>query len=131
MHLVCSVHLIRHPVGGHTWHHLQYLVGLKRLGHRVTFFEDWGWPDSCYDVARNVMTSDPAYGIAYMRPLFERHGLADDWCYLAQDGAAHGLSREELAARLRDCDAYFNLSGVNYIPEVEAARRRVLVDTDP
>jgi hypothetical protein len=131
LHLVCSVHLIRHPVGGHTWHHLQYLVGLKRLGHRVTFFEDWGWPDSCYDPGRNVMTSDPTCGIDYMRPFFRQHGLDDDWCYLAQDGIAHGLPREQLASRLRGCDAYFNLSGVNYIPEVDAARRKVLVDTDP
>jgi hypothetical protein len=131
MHLVCAVHLIRHPVGGHSWHHLQYLVGFMRLGHRVTLFEDWGWPDSCYDVARNVMTPDPTYGIDYTLNLLRPHGLENDWCYLAQDGTAHGMTREALAARLRECDAYFNLSGVNYIPETDAARRRVLVDTDP
>jgi hypothetical protein len=129
--LVCAVHLVRHPVGGHSWHHLQYLAGFKRLGHRVTLFEDWGWPDSCYDVDRNVMTSDPTYGIDYLLNLLRPHGLENDWCYLAQDGTAHGMSREELASRLRACDAYFNLSGVNHIPETGAARRRVLVDTDP
>ena len=124
--LVCGVHLVRHPVGGLSWHHLQYLVGLKRLGHRVTFFEDWGWPDSCYDVERNIMTSDPTYGIDYVLKLLRPHGLEKDWGYLAQDGTAHGLSRAELAARLRECDAFFNLSGVNYIPEIDAAKRRIL-----
>ena len=106
-------------------------MGLKRLGHRVTFFEDWGWPDSCYDVGRNIMTSDPTYGIDYVLKLLRPHGLEKDWGYLAQDGTAHGLSRAELAARLRECDAFFNLSGVNYIPEIDAAKRRILVDTDP
>ncbi len=131
LRIVCSGHLVRHPVGGHSWHHLQYLVGLKRLGHEVTFFEDFGWPDSCFDAGRNVMTADPTYGINYTLNLLRPHGLQDDWCYLAEDGTAHGLSRPALASRLAECDVYFNLSGVNYIPETDAARRRVLVDTDP
>src|SRR5687768_8607965 len=129
--IVCSGHLVRHPVGGHSWHHLQYLVGFKRLGHEVTFFENWGWDRSCYDVAQNVMTSDPTYGLAYTLDLLRRYGVADHWCYLAQDGTAHGMSRDELTARIRESDVYFNLSNVNWIPEVEECRRRALVDTDP
>jgi hypothetical protein len=131
LNIVCSGHLFRHPLGGLTWHHLQYLVGFRRLGHRVTFFEDWGWPRSCYDPSRAEMTADPAYGIRYMADVFGEHGLDGRWCYLGEDGRAHGLSRAELAAACRDADIYFDLSGVNWIPELEACRRRVLVDTDP
>ncbi|HEY3302553.1 MAG TPA: hypothetical protein VGL70_03340 [Candidatus Binatia bacterium] len=40
--IVCSGDLVRYPLGGHSWHHLQYLIGLKRLGHQVTFFEEYG-----------------------------------------------------------------------------------------
>jgi hypothetical protein len=129
--ILCSGHLVRYPLGGHSWHHLQYLVGLRRMGHDVTFFEHYGWPDSCYDPARNDMTSDPAYGIEYVRKLLARHGLESKWCYLAEDGAAHGITREELAQACRECDVYFNLSNINWIPELELCRRRVLVDTDP
>lgn len=131
LNIVCSVYMLRHPVGGLSWHHLQYLLGFKRLGHDVTFFEDYGWPNSCYDPAQNVMTADPTYGLAYLRALLQRYGLDENWCYLAEDGTAHGISREELAQRCRDCDVYFTLSNVNWIPELEHCRRRILIDTDP
>jgi len=129
--IVCSGHLVRYPLGGHSWHHLQYLVGLKDLGHEVTFFEDYGWPDSCYDPERNLMTSDPRCGIAYLSRLLQPHGLADHWCYLAEDGTAYGMPREQLAQLCRECDIYLTLSNLNWIPELEHCRRRVLVDTDP
>jgi hypothetical protein len=129
--IVCSGFLIRHPVGGHTWHHLQYLIGLQRLGHEVTFFEDYGWPASCYDPNQDLMTAEPHYGIQYMLEMFRPHGLADRWCYLAEDGTAYGLSREQLAESLAQADLFLNLSHGNWIPELEACRRRALVDTDP
>ena len=53
------------------------------------------------------------------------------WRYLAEDGAAYGRSRAELAGVCAGCDLYVNLSNVNWIPELEQCRRRVLVDTDP
>jgi hypothetical protein len=129
--IVCAGHLVRYPLGGHSWHHLQYLVGFRRLGHHVTFVEHHGWPASCYDPARNVMTSSPAYGAAYVDGLLAAHGLARDWCYLAEDGRACGMPREELARRCRDADLYVSLSNVNAIPEAGACSRRALVDTDP
>ena len=129
--IVCSGHLVRHPVGGHSWHHLQYLVGFQRLGHEVTFFEDYGWPNSCYDPGRNEMTGDPSYGISYLMRLLRPYGLEDQWCYMAEDGTSYGMPRERLAQLCSECDVYFNLSGINWIPELEHCRRRVLVDTDP
>jgi len=129
--VICSGNLIRYPLGGLSWHHLQYLVGFARLGHEVTYVEDYGWPDSCYDPAREDMTSDPSYGIAYLVKLLRLHGLERSWCYLAEDGTAHGMPRERLAQLCRACDVYFNLSNINWIPEFELCTRRVLVDTDP
>ena len=129
--IVCSGHLVRHPLGGHSWHHFQYLVGFLRLGHDVTFFEDYGWPNSCYDPERSDMTADPSYGIAYLKKLFESHGLGDRWCYIAENGSVHGMPREHLAQACRESDVYLNLSNINWIPELEQCRRRVLVDTDP
>jgi hypothetical protein len=129
--IVCSGHLVRHPVGGHSWHHLQYLVGFQRLGHEVIFFEDYGWPKSCYDPACNDMTADPSYGISYLMRLLRPYGLEDHWCYLAEDGTSYGMPRERLAQLCSECDVYLNLSGINWIPELEQCRRRVLVDTDP
>ena len=54
MKIVWSGLQIRHPLGGHSWQHLQYLVGLRCLGHEVTYFENYGWPNSsCCDPARD------------------------------------------------------------------------------
>ena len=122
---------MRHPVGGHVWHHLQYLVGLKRLGHEVTYFEHYGSPASCYDSGRDAWTSDPSYGIAYLLDLLRPHGLDASWCFIAEDGACRGLQRVELERACRDCDLFLNLSNINWIPELELCRRRALVDTDP
>lgn len=129
--IVCAGHLLRYPLGGHTWHHLQYLVGFSRLGYDVTYFEHFGWPSSCYDPAFDADTGDPRYGLHYLDSLLERYGLGGSWCFLAEDGTTHGLSRERLADDCRDCDLFVNLSNVNWIPELEACRRRVLIDTDP
>jgi hypothetical protein len=77
------------------------------------------------------MTADPSYGLTYLLSLLRPHGLEDSWCYLAEDGTSHGMPRERLAQLCRECDVYFNLSGINWIPELEDCRHRVLVDTDP
>lgn len=129
--ILCSGYLIRYPVGGHTWHHLQYLIGFQRLGHEVIFFEDYGWPNSCYDPVRGEMTGDPRYGISYLLDLLRQYGLENSWCFLAEDGTAYGMSRRRLAQLCEECDVYVNLSNINWIPELEQCQRRVLVDTDP
>jgi hypothetical protein len=77
------------------------------------------------------MSSDPNYGLAYVQRVLEACDAKLRWTYLSEDGVAHGISREELSAYCRECDLYINLSGVNWIPELEQCRRRVLVDTDP
>jgi hypothetical protein len=46
------------------------------------------------------------------------------WSYLAEGGTAHGMSREDLCDFCGDFDIYFNLSNVNWIPELEQCRRR-------
>ena len=129
--ILCSGYLVRSPLGGLSWHHLQYLVGLQRLGHDVTFLEHFGWPDSCFDPSTGCMTSDPSYGIKHLNTLLEPFGLQDKWCYLAEDGMAHGMPRAQLERICREADLYLNLSNINWIPELEECRRRVLIDTDP
>jgi hypothetical protein len=130
LRIICSGFLLRHPLGGHSWHHLQYLIGLRRLGHRVVYFEHYGWPDSCFDPERGVMSSDPSYGVRYLESVAAVHDFGP-WCYLAQDGTAHGMTRAALARECKDADLYLNLSNINWIPEVEQCKRLALVDTDP
>ena len=97
LRIICSGYLIRYPLGGFSWHHLQYLLGFGRLGHRVTYVEDFGWHNSCYDPSSNEQTSNPRYGIEYFQQMLQRYGFGGDWCFLAEDGSAHGMKRSELA----------------------------------
>lgn len=129
MRIVCSGFLVRYPLGGFCWHHLQYLLGLRRLGHEVIYAEHFGWADSCYDPSAGTMSSNPEYGLGFLRDLLDATAISS--CYLAEDGAVHGLPRATLADACRDADLYINLSGINWIDEFALCRRRVLVDTDP
>jgi hypothetical protein len=129
--ILCSGYLLRYPLGGFSYHHLQYLVGFARLGHQVTYFEDWGWESSCYDPRTDEMTADPAYGVGYLSALLREHGLDDRWSYFAENGRCFGLPRDAIAQACRECDVYFNLSNINQIPELDLCRRRVMIDTDP
>jgi hypothetical protein len=129
--IVCSGYLLRYPLGGMTFHHLQYLLGLKQLGHQVVYFEDYGWANSCYNPQQNMMTSDPSYGIEYFENLLSDFNPLDRWCYLSEDGKSYGMPREELAEFCQESDVYFNLSNINFIPETELCKNKVLIDTDP
>jgi hypothetical protein len=92
--IICSGYLVRYPLGGKSWHELQYLLGLKRLGHDVTYCEHFGWPDSCYDPASEVMTGNPRYGISFLRGLLQRYGFDDHWCYIAEDNTTYGATQK-------------------------------------
>jgi hypothetical protein len=95
------------------------------------FFEDYGWPSSCYDPTIRSSTSNPTYGLNYTKNLLENYGLGNNWCYLAEDGTSYGITRSDLAQACRESDLYINLSNINWIPELNECRRRVLLDTDP
>jgi len=131
MKILCAIYLIRHPLGGHAWHHLQYLVGLQRLGHEVVCVEDFGWEDSCYDPSCDSTSRDPSFGIDFLRALLQPFGLDSSWCYFAEDGTTCGMSREELATFCRECDLFLSLSNMNWVDEFKLCRQRAVVDTDP
>ena len=129
--ILCAGYLVRCPLGGLSWHHLQYLAGFDHLGHEVMFVEHFGWPRSCYNPDQKDVGSDPSYGIRYISDVFARCGLRIKWSYFAEDGSVFGASKEEVNDFCTDCDLYINLSNLNSIPQSERCRRRVLVDTDP
>src|SRR6185295_4388005 len=81
MRIVVLGYVVRGPLGGIAWHYLQYVAGLARLGHDVFFLEDSDDYPSCYDPVRNVMDTDPAYGLAFAAHAFERLALGTRWAY--------------------------------------------------
>jgi hypothetical protein len=133
LRIVVLGYIVRGPVGGMAWHHLQYVLGLTALGHEVLFLEDSDDYPSCYDPSRHVVDVDPTYGLAFARQAFDHLGLGDRWAYYdAHQQAWHGPRAENAQSFCDGADMVINVSGVNPLRRWSMAiERRIFIDTDP
>lgn len=133
MRIVVLGYLIRGPLGGMAWHHLQYLLGLHRLGHDVYFIEDSDDYPSCYDPSRGIIDTNPDYGLRFAADAFGRLGLIDRWAYYdAHTDCWHGPSAGRATQICRSAEVVLNISGVNPLRSwMQQPPIRVLIDTDP
>ncbi len=133
LRIVVLGYVVRGPLGGLAWHHLQYVLGLAKLGHDVYFVEDSDDYPACYDPSRGVTDMDPSYGLSFAERAFARLGLGERWAYHDAHtarwlGPAATRAREVCAS----ADVVMNISGVNPLrPWFTGVPIRVLVDTDP
>jgi hypothetical protein len=133
MRIVVLGYIIRGPFGGMSWHHLHYILGLKVIGHEVLFLEDSDSYPSCYDPVKNEMTSDPSYGLNYIRVLFEKYDLHRCWAYYNESTHTwYNRSATEVMKFCGAADIVINLSAVNPLREWwQKIPVKVFVDTDP
>jgi hypothetical protein len=129
--IVVAGYAVRFPLGGNLWAHLQYVLGLRRLGHEVTFVEEAGWADSCYDPATDLVSSDPSPGLGIVGALMQELGLGDAWAFRDLDGRWHGIERLDLDELLAEADLFLDVGGASHFPEMRLARRTAHVDMDP
>jgi hypothetical protein len=123
--------MVRYPLGGMNQWLLAWLVGFKRLGHEVYFVEKSGWPKSCYDLSKRMMTDDCSYGVAVVSALLRRFGLQDKWCFVDATGRYHGLTRERVEAVFKSADLFVDLDWNEWLVEAANAQLRVFVDGEP
>jgi hypothetical protein len=125
--------IVRCPLGGMTWHHLQYAMGLSALGHDVTFIEDSEDYESCYDPTTDSMGTNASYGLRYAQDTFTRVGLGDIWAYHdAHTDTWHGPAAGTIEERMRRAQLVINLSGVNPLhPSLAEAPVRAFIDHEP
>ena len=133
MRIIVLGYIVRGPLGGLVWHHLQYVMGLHRLGHDVTFIEDSDDYESCYDPVRDATTSDPSFGLEFTSAVFDFAGISERWAYFdAHSNTWFGPGGAAAREMLRSADLLLNLSGVNPMRAwFLNAPHRVLIDTDP
>lgn len=133
MKIVVLGYIVRGPLGGMCFHYLQYLLGLKRLGHDVFYLEDSDSYPSCYDPLRLEVTSDPAYGIRFISRLFEKYKLKDRWAYYDEHSNSwFGNSKQQVEKFCKGADVLINISNVNPLRDWWASiPNRILIDTDP
>lgn len=110
--------------GGATWAVLQYLLGLRRLGHRVLFVES-------VDPGERPLERTAA--AAYFADVVARFDLEGQAALLdAAGGATLGVERERVERFARGADLLLNLSGaLPWGPLVEQIPVRAFVDLDP
>jgi len=116
--------------GGWTWVILQYLLGLRRLGHRV-FFVDPVAPSALRPEGASLAGSTNA---AYFRAVVQRFGLEDVSTLLLADGSRQtmGAPYDEIVRAAREADLLVNVSGALCDEAILGrARRRVYLDLDP
>jgi hypothetical protein len=133
LRIVVLGYIVRGPLGGFAWHHLQYVMGLKELGHDVYFAEDSDNYETCYNPSDDTTTRDPGYGLRFAQAAFEYVGLGDRWAYYdAHTAQWLGPCRDRMAGISSSADIILNVSGVNPLRTWhEKVDARVLIDTDP
>src|SRR5512143_3292593 len=125
--IIVAGYIARYPLGGQVWSHLQYVLGLARLGHTVYFFEDAGWPGACYDPAHNRMGDDATYGLRALDGLMRRFDLGGRWVFRDASGREHGPCAGHSEHVIREADVLVNLSGVTWFAGFERIARRVFI----
>lgn len=121
------------PYAGMAWMHMQIAVGLKRLGHKVYYFETTSaWP---FDVIQNMRVQDVNYALPYLKNIIEKFGLQDAWAYrssFAHDKRWYGMPAHQAETLLASADLVLNISAATHFgSEGLKTGRLVYFGTDP
>jgi hypothetical protein len=133
MKIVVLGYVLRCPLGGMSAAYLQYVLGLKDLGHEVVYYEDSDNYASCYNPQTFELTTDPKYGLDYIKRLFRKYDLEKNWIYYDDHtGTWYGRNKQNALAFFNVADLVINISGVNPLRDWwTKIPVRVFVDTDP
>lgn len=115
--------------GGATWAVLQYLLGLKRLGHQVYFIEPL--EESALQPRGSPLPQ--SNNAAYFRQVMATFGLeGTSALYLSSTEQTVGLPYDEMRRAARRADVLVNISGVLADEALlEPIPLRVYLDLDP
>lgn len=118
--------------GGHAWVFLQWLLGLRRLGHEVLFL-DWLDDAMCRDRAGRPCAIEHSWNLSYLGAVMREHGLANAWSLGCNQGAQTlGRTRAEVLEIAGRADLLINVMGFLSDREIlDRPRRRAFLDIDP
>lgn len=133
LQIVIAGYIVGGPLGGLVWHHLQYVLGLQRMGHDVIFIEDSDDYPSCYNPETHEFSVDPSYGIRFIEQVFSRFKMNNKWAYYhAHSNKWFGADEKTVKQFCQSADLFLNLSGINPLREfIQKIPIRVFIDTDP
>lgn len=131
--IVVAGYIVGGPLGGLVWHHLQYVLGLIKMGHDVIFIEDSDDYPSCYNPDKDEVSTDPSYGLHFIHEVFSHFQMMDKWAYYhAPTKNWFGIDKKKILQFCKTADLFLNLSGINPVREfVQKIPVRAFIDTDP
>jgi hypothetical protein len=115
--------------GGATWAVLQYLLGFRRLGHRVLLIE----PVHASSLQPSGAPLSESINARYFRQVMKSFGLEEVSALLdVETGQTMGAPYDRLREWTRHTDLHLNISGMLTDPAlVEPIPLRVYLDLDP
>lgn len=129
--VIVSGLIAQYPLGGLTWHYLQYLLGLQRLGCDVYYVED----TDCYpyNPEEGGLAKHPTFNVRYLQNVLARFGLGERWSYrFPWQSQWFGMSTGERREVTRTADLLLNVSGtLAHLDEYSHIPYRAYIDTDP
>jgi hypothetical protein len=132
MKIVFAGSIGRCGLGGQTWANLQYLLGLRELGHEVFYLEDCGESSWVYNWENQEWTVDLAYPGACVHASLEPFGMGKNWIYRTNEGSA-GADLNFFLDFCSTADLLLTRSLPLWIwrEEYDRPTRRVFIDVDP
>lgn len=131
--LVVLGSMASNPYAGMAWMHAQFVIGLMRLGHEVTYMETTSsWP---YDPLRQYKVCDSEYAVPYLDRVAREFGMSENWAYRRSysDGVWLGPRADRADDLLLQADAVLNIAG-SIFPgpgQPEFGDNLVFIETDP
>lgn len=130
--IVVSASMLRNPTAGNVAAVLQYVLGLRLLGHDVLYLEEKGWRGSCLDPDTGGQVSFPRASLAFVRALLDEHGARVPVAWVDADaGLVEGMLWPQLHERLAGADLVVELGSPCRLSELRLARVRAFVDVNP
>jgi hypothetical protein len=122
----------RSGLGGQAWAGLQYLLGLRSLGHEVVYLEDCGRSSWVFVWEKEDWTHELDYPAAYVHACLEPLGLGNQWIY-RDNYRSLGMPLPQFL----DICSRADLLIMRAVPfwtwrdEYATPRRRAFIDVDP
>jgi hypothetical protein len=122
----------RSGLGGQAWATLQYLLGLRALGHHVYYLEDCGRSSWVYIWEKEEWTHELDYPAAYVNACLEPFGIGDHWIY-RDNYRSLGMPLDKFLELCAAADLLVMRAAPfwNWRKEYDGPRRRAFIDVDP
>lgn len=130
--IIIGSYMFRYPLGGMMSWVLQYLTGFKKLGCNVYFVEKFGYPNSCYNPQKEIMSNDCSYGVKLVSELLKINGLGDNWCFMDFNNVYHGLSKTKINSMFQTADVFIDMGTHGaWEEEAKVTPLKILLDGEP